>query len=107
VTVIGAGKDWVIRLVDGSELNVRTDQRDYAGLEAAEIKGAISAFRWMAWNAARRAKLYTGPWEQFNDVDCVEVEDVTPDDEDGEDEQSQGETAAGQQRGPADPYGVS
>lgn len=101
MTVHGAAREWIIRMVDGSELRASSDQRDWVALEAAEIKGAITAFRYLAYNAAARAGLYKLSWERFND-EVVEVEQVVDAlDVDGEDEQGRGEQG-GQSSGRAE-----
>jgi hypothetical protein len=69
--------DLVIIFDDEREITVTYDQRDIARMEALEPpRGTTTRVRALAWSAARRAKKYSGTWEQFNQTDCVEVHDA-------------------------------
>ena len=76
-----------VELDDGHALDVVADQRDFAAAEGADIGSSLpnTWVRYCAWSALTRTKKYTGSWEQFNTVDCVEASDApeeqpTPDD---------------------------
>jgi hypothetical protein len=68
--------DLVIIFDDEREMIVTYDQRDIARMEALDPKGTTTRVRALAWSAAKRAKKYRGTWEQFNEMDCVEVHDA-------------------------------
>lgn len=80
-----------VLMSDGRELTVSSDQRDWAAMEAQEFPEAAIATRarYFAFNSMKRAGLYNGRWDRFNDVDCVEVQaiDDEPAAEDTEDGQ--------------------
>jgi hypothetical protein len=69
-----------VELDDGRTLNCTVDQRDWARLEAADIpdRARQTRVRFLAWSALKRGKQYTGPWDEFNDTDCVEASDIPP-----------------------------
>jgi hypothetical protein len=79
-------------LDDGTEKTVVCDQRDLAAAEGADVSRMEARHTWVrfcAWNALRRTKAYGGTWQEFNEVDCVQAQDVPMDaeepsgDEDG------------------------
>jgi hypothetical protein len=104
IDLSGTASQFVVTMADGQTHDVRTDQRDWAAMEAREFpRGAIvTAVRYIAYNAMRREGLTRRSWEQFNTTDCVGLEDVTPatDDTDSEDEQ-------GLDPGPSTPNGAA
>jgi hypothetical protein len=56
---------------------VSADQRDWAAMEGADISydaTPVTGTRYMGFNAAVRAKLYAGTWEEFNARDCVSAD---------------------------------
>jgi hypothetical protein len=66
----------LVEMDDGRELEIFIDQRDLAAYEAADVpEGQHTYLRFLAWSAMSRQKRYSGPWEQFNTLDCVEVAD--------------------------------
>lgn len=79
--------DLKVTLEGGKEWEVHPDARDIARFEVHPDGCAFYAYqtrpvtflRFLAWNAGRRAKLHTLSWEQWAD-ECVEVEDLTPED---------------------------
>jgi hypothetical protein len=70
----------------GDPVAVVTDQRDWAKLEAADFRETMNftRTRYIAWSAMCRAGQYAGPFERFNERDCVDVAlpDKTEDDDD-------------------------
>lgn len=81
----------VAQMEDGNNLSVVADMRDFAKWEIQPEAGlpnpaTFTRSRFLAWSAARRAKLYAGSWMEFNEQDCVEVsspDDDKPQDGDG------------------------
>lgn len=67
-----------VEMDDGRELAVTVDQRDFAKAEGAEITQDTRHMwvRFLAWSALSRRKQYSGTWQEFNEVDCVEASDV-------------------------------
>ncbi len=65
-----------VELDSGETYIVVADQRDLAAVEARDdvADTSFTRIRYMAWNAARRAKRYTGTWEKWNSTDCAEVD---------------------------------
>lgn len=63
---------------DGRVLHVLVDQRDLARAEAQGINNTTkhSYMRFLVWAALSRTKQYPGPWETFNETDCVEATDA-------------------------------
>ena len=76
-------------LEDGRTLKALVDQRDFARAEGADIGTdgqRITWVRFITWSALSRTKQYSGTWEQFNDVDCVEALDDDQEEPGGADE---------------------
>ncbi len=73
---------------NGTTLTVVVDQRDLARAEAQGIDKSTrhSYVRFLVWAALTRTKQYTGPWEQFNETDCVEAIDEQAEVPAGDDE---------------------
>lgn len=73
-----------------SPLEVDTDGRDWAAMEARQLPpGALlTRVRFLAWHALWRTGRTRRTWEQFNRNDCsmIDLPD-TDDDQDGEGEQ--------------------
>lgn len=67
-----------VALDDDRTLTVTCDQRDFAKAEAQEIDSDTKHtwVRFLAWSALTRTKQYSGTWQEFNEVDCVEASDV-------------------------------
>lgn len=84
-------RQYRIYLDNGDDLAVHTDGRDWAAMEAKQFgPGAIlTSVRFMAYNAAKREHGYKRSWEQFNGIDCVHIDDITPDTDGDEDDQDQ------------------
>lgn len=63
---------------NGVTLQVVVDQRDLARAEARGIDNTTrhSYVRFLVWAALTRTKQYVGPWEMFNETDCVEASDA-------------------------------
>jgi hypothetical protein len=74
---------------DGRTLTVTVDQRDLARAEAQGVDNTTrhTYIRFVVWSALSRTGQYAGPWEIFNETDCVEATDEEPEepagDEDG------------------------
>lgn len=68
----------VVEMEDGRSVKLSCDQRDFAAVEGADITRVQrhTWVRYMAFSAMCRTKQYSGSWEQFNAVDCVEASDV-------------------------------
>lgn len=63
-----------VELESGETYEVTADQRDLAALEVSDYGSAVhNRARYLAWNASRRVKRYTGTWEKFNTDECAEV----------------------------------
>lgn len=68
--------DMQVLMDDDRELAVAVDQRDLAKWEAQTLPDKqYTRLRFLAWSAMTRSKQYIGPWDQFNEQDCVEVSD--------------------------------
>jgi hypothetical protein len=82
------GATYLVTLDDGTEHEVITDGRDWAALEAKQFPpgSLLTSVRFMAYNAMKRNGQTKRSWEQFNTADCVSIDDISPDDEDAEDE---------------------
>jgi hypothetical protein len=66
-------------------VDVVTDQRDWAKLEAADFRDGMNftRTRFLAWAAMCRQGQYAGAFERFNERDCVDVAlPDTPEDDD-------------------------
>lgn len=93
----GTGRTYLVHVddpakYDGAEtLEVTTDGRDWAAMEARQFppNALLTIVRFLAWNALKREGKTRRSWEQFNLIDCTNIEDITPEDSDadGEDEQ--------------------
>jgi hypothetical protein len=76
--------DLHVELDDGTEYDVRADQRDVAKWEMQPFGSSFfqvgfkphAFMRYVAWSGARRAEQTTLSWDQF-DAQCVEVSDRT------------------------------
>jgi hypothetical protein len=92
--------DLSVEMEDGSTFDVRADQRDVArwelekfGCPVTEIESRMMTFlRFVGWNAGYRNGLTTLSYKDF-DAQCVEVADVSPDEED-DDAENPGRPAA-------------
>ncbi|HET8716666.1 MAG TPA: hypothetical protein VFM50_02860 [Nocardioidaceae bacterium] len=75
-----------VELDGGRTLTAVADQRDFAAVEAQEIGPAQrnTWVRFIAWSALTRSRQYTGTWETFNTVDCVQASDVGPEEPAGD-----------------------
>ncbi len=76
-----------VEMEDGRIIKVVCDQRDFAAVEGAEIDRHAhmhSYIRYMAFSALTRMKKYSGTWEQFNTMDCIEASDVVEESDDAE-----------------------
>lgn len=67
---------YTVDMEDGRQLEVSTDQRDWAAMEVMDFpRGAgVTATRYMAYSALRRTGKYNGAWDRFNGVDCRQVD---------------------------------
>jgi len=73
--------EYTATMEDGSTLDVVADQRDVAAFEVSPngcsfLEATSKPFtyaRYMAWHAARRGKLTTLTWEDW-DAQCVQVD---------------------------------
>ena len=76
-----------VEMDDGRTVKVVCDQRDFAAVEGADIgRGQQHTWvRYIAFNAMTRGKQYSGSWEQFNAVDCIEASDVVEESDDADD----------------------
>lgn len=78
-----------VDLDGGQQLRATADQRDFARAEGQGVSSATihTWTRAVAWAALTRTGQYSGTWQRFNDVDCIEARDFeleVPDgDEDG------------------------
>jgi hypothetical protein len=79
-----------VELADSTVHEVETDGRDWAAMEAKQfpLTARLTMVRFMVFKAMVRSAGYRRSWEQFNDQDCVYVEDITPVETDSEDEES-------------------
>lgn len=82
--------DYAVEMAGGRTLHASVDQREWAQMEAQEFADTaiVTRSRFLAWAGLRRQAAYNGTWQRFNEVDCVNVEDVSAggDDEDQGDE---------------------
>jgi hypothetical protein len=74
-----------VKMADGTELEVSSDQRDQAAAELLDLPpgATISFVRGIVWSAMRRQGLTKLSWQEFG-RECIEVADGP----DGEGEQS-------------------
>ncbi len=80
--------EYEVDMADGETHKVAIDGRDYAKMECFDLpSGAVyTRARYLAWSAMTREKLTRLAFKQFNEDHCLEVRDVTRDDEPAEED---------------------
>lgn len=78
-----------VEMSDGRTLEVTGDQRDWAQMEVLDLPASavVTRTRAIAWSALKRAALYNGRWDRFQEHDCVRVAERDSDDQDDQGDQ--------------------
>lgn len=82
---------------DGREIALDIDQRDMVAAEGEGItrESAHAWVRYLAFNNMVRTKQYSGTWQEFNTVDCVQATDVPEESGDDDDRLDPGQSTTG------------